>query len=282
MDVMMTLEEALRYVRSDPRYAQLLFDSYLGTDAQESAERFRASAEFKEVRRLLQGRLGEGRILDLGAGTGIASYAFAQSEKAVVVYAVEPNASDNLGCGVIRRLPTKTPIEVLNAFGEEIPLPDEHVDIVYAREVLHHARALPQLLQECARVLKPGGVLLACREHVVDDERQLAEFLANHPVHALAGSENAFALDVYLGAIRAAGLVIEKVLGPWDTVINAFPTVRTTTELRSLSRTRLESRFGRLGVLAGRLPGVNALIRAQLNHSREPGRMYSFLAAKPT
>jgi hypothetical protein len=43
----------------------------------------------------------------------------------------------------------------------------------------------------------------------------------------------------------------------------------------------LESRFGRLGVLAGKLPGVKALTRARLDHLREPGRMYSFLAAKP-
>jgi hypothetical protein len=37
-------------------------------------------------------------------------------------------------------------------------------------------------------------VLLATREHVVDDPAQHAEFLARHPVHQLAGGENAFSL----------------------------------------------------------------------------------------
>ena len=136
------------------------------------------------------------------------------------------------------------------------------------------------MLAESARVLRPGGVLLACREHVVDDAEQLRAFLAAHPVHQLAGGENAFTLDAYLHAIEAAGLVLERVLGPWDSVINAFPVVRNETELADVPRVVLQQRFGRIGRLAGSIPIVRRAVWARVRRP-QPGRMYTFLAIKP-
>jgi SAM-dependent methyltransferase len=172
------------------------------------------------------------------------------------------------------------PIEILDAVGEDIPLPDESVDVVYVRQVLHHIRDLPQALKECARVLKHDGVFLACREHVVDDEQQLAVFLQQHPVHQLAGGENAYPLDAYLTAIKSSGLKIAKVLAPWQSIINAFPEVKTRDELKRLPRTRLSRKLGVLGSLLGYLPGVNTLMWKRISRP-VPGRMYSFLAIKP-
>jgi hypothetical protein len=97
-------------------------------------------------------------------------------------------------------------------------------------------------------VLKQGGVFMATREHVVDDGAQLARFLRRHPVHRLAGGEHAYSLDRYLNAIRAAGLSVEAILGPWDSVINAFPIARSEDELRDLPRTVRRLRPGRLYV----------------------------------
>lgn len=73
-----------------------------------------------------------------------------------------------------------------------VPLVDSSIDIVYARQVLHHAAELERLMSEVARVLRPGGVLMACREHVVDSESQKQAFLNSHPVHRLAGGECLF------------------------------------------------------------------------------------------
>ncbi len=163
-----------------------------------------------------------------------------------------------------------TDFEVIDAFGERLPLPDASVDIMYACQVLHHAQDLDRLMSEVARVLRPGGVMLACREHVVDDDGQLQLFLANHPVHQLAGGENAFPLPRYVAAIRAAG----------DSVINAFPAVRSTEELRGLPAERLRRRLGALGRLAGAIPGVQQLVWRRIRRP-VPGRMYSFIAHKP-
>ena len=272
----MTIDEAIRTLRHDPRYAGLVRDAYLGRDVADSVRRFEASAEFGEVKQILGARLRGATLLDLGAGTGIASFAFCAAGAGRVV-AVEPDPSDEVGRGAMTRLEQPPNLEVRDGVGEAIPLSDHSVDIVYCRQVLHHAQDLNRVLAECERVLKPGGLFLACREHVVDDEQQLAAFLASHPVHRLAGGENAFALPAYIEAIQRSGLILDRVIGPMGSVINAFPAARTTMELQALPRERLVHRCRLLGRLLWRIPGVPTLVRAYVNRP-VPGRMYSFVA----
>jgi ubiquinone/menaquinone biosynthesis C-methylase UbiE len=275
----MTIDEAVRHLRADSRYVDLVRDTYLGGDVKEAAERFLRSAEFEEVLEMVRACLKGGRVLDLGAGNGIASYALALSGPRLVV-ALDPSPSNEVGMGVLRALTADLPVAPLVGIGERMPFRDESMDLVYIRQVLHHASDLGGLLSECARVLKRGGALLACREHVVDDEKQLAEFLRNHPVHQLVGSENAFSLPEYLQAIAESGLDIQRTMRPWDNVINAFPAVRTNDELRRFPAALLKEKLGRLGGLISHLPGIQLFVLARLNRSM-PGRLYSFLATKP-
>jgi ubiquinone/menaquinone biosynthesis C-methylase UbiE len=275
----MSIDEAVWTLRVSPAHVALVRDAYLGRDVKDSAERFLSSAEFQAVRILLRKYLEGAVVLDVGAGTGIASYAMLAAG-ATTVIALEPDPSDEVGRGAIARLSAGTRLRIIDAWGEKSGLPSSSVDIVYTRQALHHSADLDQMLAESARVLRPGGVLLACREHVVDNAEQLRAFLAAHPVHQLAGGENAFSLDAYLHAIEAAGLVVKRVLGPWDSVINAFPVARTDTELANLPRLMLEQRFGRIGRLAGSIPVIRRAVWARLRRPR-PGRMYTFLATKP-
>jgi SAM-dependent methyltransferase len=272
-----TIDEAIRTLRLDPQYADLVRDAYLGRDVADSIERFARSAEFEEVRRLIGDRIAGATVLDLGAGTGIASAAFKLAGAGHVI-AVEPDESEEVGRGAMAR--ADLDVEVVAAYGESIPVPTDSVDIAYARQVLHHARDLDLLIAEVARVLRPGGLLVACREHVVSNDEELQSFLAAHPIHRLAGGENAFPLAAYTSAIERSGLRVQAVLGPWDTVINAFPTVRSTAELRALAQDRLVRRFGAAGAIAARVPGVQAAIRRRIERP-VPGRLYSFVATKP-
>lgn len=277
---LMTTTEAILTLRRDPEYADLIRDSYFDEDIFEAAERFRQSAEFIEAKTLMGPALNGGTVLDLGAGTGIASYSLAR-DGARLVYALEPDPSEVIGRGAIARLKRDLPVQILDCFGEEIPLADGAVDIVYARQVLHHSRDLNCNLSECARVLKPGGIFLGCREHVVDNQEQLETFLREHPVHRLAGGEHAFALQDYIRAIQSSGLMLIRTLGPFDSMINAFPVVRTDDGLRHVVREALRERFGALGAILHFVPGVDAVVRARLNRFPNPGRLYSFLAVKP-
>ena len=276
----MTLDEAIRWMRAQPACAAVVHDAYLGPDLEDSAQRFAASAEFSAVRVLLGERIRGAQVLDLGAGTGIASRAFLDAG-ATHVIAVEPDPSELVGRGALHRLCVNRPISITEDFAERLSVPSASVDIVYARQVLHHMRDLDAALNECSRVLRPGGVFLACREHVVDNAAQLRHFLANHPMHQLAGGENAFPAAAYREAITRAGLRLEQELGPWDSVINAFPFATNTAELVDYPRLALKRKFGALGVVAAGIPGIKPAVWRWLRR-RRPGRMHSYFAVKPS
>ena len=217
----MTWEQAVQWMRSQPRHRDLVRACFYDDPLAEAAKRFHAEAEWKSVAALLPSPLG--KALDVGAGRGIASYALAADGWRVV--ALEPDPSDLVGAGAIRMLAGETgaDIEVVEEWGERLPFADRTFDCVHARQVLHHARDLGMLCREMARVLKPGGVFIATREHVIDLPADLAEFLAMHPLHMLYGGENAFGLEQYLDAIVGAGLRLTKILSPLESPINYFP-----------------------------------------------------------
>jgi SAM-dependent methyltransferase len=274
----MTTEEAVLALRRDPQFHDLVRDAYLGPDVLGNAERFLASGEFAALLGILGQRVRGAAVLDVGAGTGIGAYAFARSGAREVV-ALEPDPSDVVGQGAIRRLADDLPIAVATGFGEALPFPDARFDIVYLRQVLHHARDLDGLVRECARVTRPGGVVVATREHVVSGPAQLQAFLAAHPVHRLAGGEHAYALRAYRSAFRRAGLAGPEVLGPLDSVINAFPTFHDDAALRAYPRALLRTRLGIVGGVAGRIPGVSWLAKRMISR-QVPGRLYSFVGSK--
>jgi SAM-dependent methyltransferase len=271
---MLDPDDAIRALRADPRHAALIEDSYLTHDVASSARRFHSSAEFRAVLDLA-GPVSGKSLLDVGSGNGIAAFAFAS--EGATVYALEPNLSGDFGAGAIKRINESLSVYAVAGTGEAIPLRDRSIDIVYGRQVLHHARELRTFIAECARVLRPDGIFIATREHVADDASQLRQFLRRHAVHQLAGGEHAYPLCTYLDAIRAAHLTEPRVLGPWDSVINAFPTARTQEELDQLPAVLLRRFLGVAGMAAAVLPGVKPIVWAFLRRPR-PGRMYAFVA----
>src|SRR6478736_963607 len=220
-----TWEEAIDILRDDPNHQELIFNAYLTKDLLENCKRFEASEEFKETLRLIKlYNRGSNRVLDIPGGNGIATYAFAKNGFNVTV--VEPDASASVGRGAINSNLTQAGLsaEIVEAFGENLPFPDATFDIVYVRQGLHHAWDLNKMVSEYFRVLKKGGLLLGCREHVVDNrEESLKAFLDAQVDHQLYGGENAFTLKEYKNAFIKAGFEIKEIIKPYDSPINLFP-----------------------------------------------------------
>lgn len=274
-------EDAVQWLREQPDQVDLVRAAYYDDPLINAATRYSESEEWRAVRGLLPAK--RGLALDVGAGRGIASFALAK--EGFRVMALEPDGSALVGAQAIHRLAQETglPIEVTQEFSERLPFADASFDLVFARAVLHHTSDLPGACREFFRVLKPGGRLLAIREHVITRAQDLPAFLDDHPLHRLYGGENAFLPDVYTDAIREAGFELDAVLKPFDSAVNYAPFTRDSL------RREIASRIG------ARVPALQGLVELALSVpifwllgkclmnsiDNRPGRLHSFQAHKP-
>lgn len=114
-----------------------------------------------ELVRLLGQWIGQPapRVVDLGAGTGLATAIWSGTAASVV--AVEPSAQMRaIAEQRVADLPDAANFTFLGATAEDTGLPDECADVVVASQAMHWfdpVRALPEI----ARLLRPGGVFAA-------------------------------------------------------------------------------------------------------------------------
>ncbi len=274
-------EDAVAWLRVQDTQKQLVADCYYDDPLLEAAERYWCSDEWTAICSLLP--TARGAALDVGAGRGIASYALAREGFSVI--ALEPDGSALVGADAVRSLALESqlPIKVTQEFSEHLPFEDASFDLVFARAALHHTRDLNAACAEFFRVLKPGGRLLAVREHVISRAEDLDAFMQIHPLHSLYGGENAFQLSQYEAAIRKAGFELNQVCSPLESPINFAPQTLETLQKEIASRATRNLPIVRdLAQIVLGLPGVWSMVRPLLTRiDHRPGRLYSFVATRP-
>lgn len=272
----MNWEQTVLEVRNKPEYGQLLFDAYLTDDLVANVQRFKNSEEFSEVIRIIGQYTTKPKeslhILDIGAGNGISSISFAL--EGFNVTALEPDESFTVGRKAIKSLVDHfrlKNVEIQEGFGENLPFYNNQFDIVYGRQVMHHAKVLERFVSESARVLRPSGIFMMTRDHVVYNNIEKRIFLHRHPLNKFYQGENAFSLKAYKGAITKPGMDLLHVWSPMSSVINSAPWSIMTIK-KKMSKVPV---FG--------YSSIPFLIFWQLMKIRLlliPGRLFSFIASK--
>lgn len=273
-------EAAVDWLRNQPGCEQIVRDAYYDDPLACAAKRFWSSNEWQAVRAILGN--GPGRALDVGAGRGIASYALARDGFSVT--ALEPDPSGLVGGGAIRSLAQETglPITVDDRVSGRLPFDDQSFDVIFARAVLHHIADLRSAMSEFFRVLRPGGVFVAAREHVITDPSDLPAFLDSHPLHHRYGGENAHPVHVYQEAILSAGFILERTIGSLDSPINFGPQTINDVHQRIAERAGLGASVRPFAVALLGLPGVGSLVRRVASKiDQRPGRHASFVIRRP-
>lgn len=266
-----TWEQAVLWLRNQPGKEDLVCACYYDDPLIDAARRFHDGAEWRCVSKLLPSPPGS--ALDVGAGRGISSYALAVDGWTVT--ALEPDPSPLVGAAAIRSLSQASglSIEVIQRCGENLPFGKDSFDLIHARQVLHHAADLNAFCRELFRILRPGGLLVATREHVIDRPDDLPLFLASHPLHHLYGGENAYTVSQYTNSLINAGFILKKVLSPYESPINYFPA--TEKNIHFTVGRKLFGPFWRINI-----PIPKRIITYVSRRLKTPGRLYTFIAKK--
>jgi ubiquinone/menaquinone biosynthesis C-methylase UbiE len=155
----------------------------------------------RDARRRLVGSLS-GRVLEIGAGTGLNAIHYPDSVAELVL--TEPEEAMTR---LLERKPETARATVVRAAADALPFPDAHFDAVVGTLVLCSVPRPEAALAEIRRVLKPGGRLMFL-EHVrsPDPRRARWQDRLNRPWRALNVGCNCNR-DTE-ASIRAAGLEI--------------------------------------------------------------------------
>lgn len=156
------------------------------------------------------------KVLDLGCGTG--RYAIHLARSGATVTGVD--FSDEM-LAIARNNAAGLDITFANAEVHAVPLHDEF-DLVLCSLVLSHVADLRPVMQEMARLTRPGGRILITdlnTRHWLRKKKQIRKF------GSFATDAFRHTLSDYRSATRAAGLVLTKLAGIRfdDAIVAKFP-----------------------------------------------------------
>jgi SAM-dependent methyltransferase len=192
--------------------------SRIGSDTYNQLIRDNASAALDEV------SIRSGRSLDLGGGSGWLAGELAQRGFDAVSLDIEDpwDRAAQIAQGrasrdyeLVTDAATESEVAGVNfvvADMERLPFASAAFDLVTTSAALHHSQDPVRTLQEAARVIRPGGVLLALNEPVKGLFRDTSPILGGR---AGAAGEHMYSAGAYVGFFRAAGLKPRLLFPGW-------------------------------------------------------------------
>jgi ubiquinone/menaquinone biosynthesis C-methylase UbiE len=276
-------EEIVYEMQNLPEFSGIIHDWFLTMNLEDNCERYYKSPEFREVMAILKkesahasGDVSSLKLLDLAAANGIASYSFAKNN--YEVHALDASPSRIVGRGAIEYIRDKygLNIKVKQFDDRKIPYDRGFFDVVFERQFLHHTFSMEDMLKEISRVLKPGGIFIGIREHVVDNiGPALKNFYRINPIHATYGHEKAFKYSYYLECIRNSGMELVYSVKPFETEFNTFE--------GSFDRIMERISGTKTGKILKKILGEKITYKlgfSMIRKKEKQGRLYGFVAKK--
>ncbi|MFD4399568.1 class I SAM-dependent methyltransferase [Kitasatospora sp. NPDC058478] len=162
---------------------------------------------FEALERLSGRSLKGARVLDIGAGTGIATRLLAARGADVV--AVEPNA------GMAAQFLASSPgLPLVRAGGDELPFHDDSADLISYAQSFHWTRT-ERAIPEAIRVLRPGGAL-AVWWNVHDETVPWVRARVERLSAALPNYHGYGRVAEFTALLAPAGLTVERAVLRWE------------------------------------------------------------------
>jgi ubiquinone/menaquinone biosynthesis C-methylase UbiE len=190
-------------------------------------EASRRTVEFMASR---LGSLGSGtRVLDIGAGYGGAARYLAKTTGASVTCLNVSDVENERNRAKTLEQGLSNLVKVVHGTFEAIPEDDETFDVVWSQDAILHSGDRERVLDEVARVLKPGG------EFIFTDPMQ-ADVIANpaelQPIYDRIHLSNLASVAFYTRALRQRGLDVVEVLPMLEQLRRHYTRVREELQSR--------------------------------------------------
>jgi ubiquinone/menaquinone biosynthesis C-methylase UbiE len=146
-----------------------------------------------------------GKILDAGCGSGGIAVSFAEEGELAVGLDIKNKFGDSG-----RKLASEKGIRnaaFVQGDGTRLPFEGGSFDLVLSHSVIEHVDSAERYLEECHRVLRPGGVLfLQTPPHLSFAGSHLSRLRVPIPIHLLLPRSWAFRLNFYIARKRPGWL----------------------------------------------------------------------------
>ncbi len=194
------------------------FDSWSRTYDRSPSQLFFFGPIHRAVVSAVNGRVGAGRVLDIGSGTGRLLERLGHGVGARALVGLD--RSQGMLVAGQRQRPR---LELLRGAAEELPFPDSSFDVVTSSVSFHHWSDRGRALTEVRRVLRPTGLFALVDIALEDIPRWGPARIVARP--ALA--HGLLSLDERRRLLAAAGLeIVEErrtFLGRWVPLTTARP-----------------------------------------------------------